>query len=45
MDRTKQEDAAKPLHKILVIQNFGIYYKPNDLFFVMELASEAERVE
>jgi hypothetical protein len=45
MDRTKEEEAKKPLHKILVIQNFGIYYKPNDVMFISELDCEETRIE
>ena len=45
MDRTKEEEAKKPLHKILVIQNFGIYYKPNDVMFISELDDEETRIE
>ena len=33
-----------PLHKILVIENFGIYYKPKDLYFVGDLETEEQRI-
>ena len=34
----------KPMHKILVIQNFGMYYKPNDVYFITDLESEEQRL-
>lgn len=40
MDRTKEEQSQLPLFKILVIQNFGIYYKPNDVYFISDLETE-----
>lgn len=41
MDRTKEARHAKqPMYKILVIQNFGMYYKPNDVYFISEEAVE-----
>lgn len=40
MDRTRPEQSTKPLFKILVIQNFGFYYKPNDVYFICDLESE-----
>ena len=37
MDRTKEPRHSKrPLFKILVINNFGMYYKPNDVYFISE---------
>ena len=45
MDRTQEDEAKKPLHKLFVIQNFGIYYKPNDVMFISELSSEQTRLE
>lgn len=44
LDRTKKEQARLPLHKILVIENFGIYYKPKDLYFVADLPTEEQRI-
>ena len=43
MDRTQAAQARKPLYKILVIQNFGLYYKPNDVYFISDLESEEQR--
>jgi len=44
MDRTRPEQSKKPLYKILVIQNFGLYYKPNDVYFISDLESEDQRI-
>ena len=32
------------MYKILVIENFGIYYKPKDMYFVGELETEEQRI-
>ena len=44
IDRTVEEHSKLPLYKILVISNFGIYYKPNDVQFISELATEEQRI-
>ena len=40
MDRTAMTDANQPLYKILDLNHFGFYYKPNDTIFISELDSE-----
>ena len=32
------------MFKILEIHNFGLYYKPNDIFFISELPTEQQRL-
>lgn len=32
------------MYKILVVKNFGIYYKPNDVYFITDLESEEQRI-
>ena len=45
MDRTKEpRHSKKPLFKILAIQNFGMYYKPNDVYFISEETEESSQI-
>lgn len=36
IDRTKPDDKLEPLHKRLIIENFGIYYKTAEDHFVSD---------
>ena len=45
LDRTSITDANQPLYKILDLNHFGFYYKPNDTIFISELDSEEMRLE
>ena len=45
LDRTAVTDANQPLYKILDLNHFGFYYKPNDTIFISELDSEEMQLE
>lgn len=46
IDRTTAEDDKdKPLYKVLDINNFGFYYKPNDFIFISELPTDSEKLK
>ena len=42
-DRKQLVQARKPLYKILIIQNFGLYCKPEDKYFISDMESEEQR--
>jgi hypothetical protein len=45
IDRTKAQNDKALLHKILAVQNLGIYYKPNEYNFISEIKSEEGQLE